>query len=121
MEQGHYKLLQDACPLEEMRQHHPEFTHSSYLRLRSLEEVMFISNYLENLPQQQARIEKLSISQKIHDVFHKKLNLDQQITAYDRSYGIQKIFDLHMKKDYKPETLFVAAGILDRYLYMIGA
>jgi hypothetical protein len=26
-----------------------------------------------------------------------------------------------MKKDYKPETLFIAAGILDRYLYMIGA
>ena len=26
-----------------------------------------------------------------------------------------------MKKDYKPETLFIAAGILDRYLYMVGA
>ena len=82
---------------------------------------MAICNYLENLPKQQARIEKLSMAEKFHDVFNKKLNLDQQITAYDRSYGIQKIFDLHMKKDYKPETLFIAAGILDRYLYMIGA
>jgi hypothetical protein len=71
-----------------MRQHHPEFSHSSYLRLRSLEEAMAISNYLENLPKQQARIEKMSLTQKFHDVFHKKLNLEQQITAYDRSYGI---------------------------------
>jgi hypothetical protein len=49
-DQGHYRLLEKACPLDEMRQHHPEFTHSSYLRLRSLEEAMAISNYLENLP-----------------------------------------------------------------------
>jgi hypothetical protein len=34
--------------------------------MRSLEEAMAISNYLENLPKQQARIEKLSLSQKIH-------------------------------------------------------
>jgi hypothetical protein len=59
-----------------MRQHQPEFTHPSYLRLRSLEDAMQISNYLENLPKQQERIEKLSISQKIHEVFHKKLNLE---------------------------------------------
>lgn len=45
---------------------------------------------------------------------------ESMISAYDRSYGIQKIFDLHIKKDYKPESLFVAAGILDRYIYMIG-
>jgi hypothetical protein len=38
------------------------------------------------------------------------------MTAHDRSYGIQKIFDLHMKKEYKPETLFVAASIFDRYV-----
>jgi hypothetical protein len=25
-----------------------------------------------------------------------------------------------MKKEYKPETLFIAAGILDRYIYMVG-
>ena len=46
--------------------------------------------------------------------------MDQVITNYDRSYGIQKIFDLHQKKEYKVETLFVAAGILDRYINMIG-
>lgn len=31
-------------------QHHPEFTQSSYLRLRSLEEAFLMTNYLENLP-----------------------------------------------------------------------
>jgi hypothetical protein len=66
MVQGHYKLLQKACPLEEMRQHHPEYTQSSYLRTRSLEEAMCISNYLENLPQQQARIDQLSVTQQIY-------------------------------------------------------
>jgi len=42
------------------------------------------------------------------------------ITEYDRSYGIQKIFELHEKKEYKPQTLFIAAGILDRYIISIG-
>jgi hypothetical protein len=74
-EQGHCKY-EKACPLDEMRQHHPEFTHSSYLRLRSQEDAIAICNYLENLPKQQARIEKLSMSQKLHEVFNKKLNLD---------------------------------------------
>ena len=71
------------------------------MRLRSLEDVFVMKNYLENLPASSAN--------------------NEIISAYDRSYGIQKIFDLHGKKDYKVETLFVAAGILDRYIYMIGA
>ena len=37
-----------------------------------------------------------------------------------RSYGIQKIFDLHCKKEYKEETLFIASGIFDRYINMVG-
>lgn len=65
--------------------------------------------------------EKKTLSQRIQSTFYKQQNIDQQITAYDRSYGIQKIFDLHQKKEYKPETLFIAAGILDRYIYMVGA
>lgn len=39
---------------------------------------------------------------------------------HDRSYGIQKIFELHFKKDYKIETLFIAAGIFDRFLAIHG-
>lgn len=42
------------------------------------------------------------------------------MTAHDRSYGIQKIFDLHMQKDYKFETLFKATGIFDRYIHAVG-
>jgi len=42
------------------------------------------------------------------------------IDANDRSYGIQKIFDLHQKKDYKPETLFIASGIFDRFIIQVG-
>ena len=38
------------------------------------------------------------------------------LTSQDRSYGIQKIYDFNMKKDYKLETLFIAAGIFDRYI-----
>ena len=46
--------------------------------------------------------------------------MNQLINAYDRSYGIQRIFALHAKKGYKHETLFVAANIMDRYIYMLG-
>jgi hypothetical protein len=42
------------------------------------------------------------------------------MTVHCRSYGIQKIFDLHMKKEYKEETLFIAAGIFDRFINMVG-
>ena len=42
------------------------------------------------------------------------------MTAHARSYGIQKIFDLHAKKDYKEESLFIACGIFDRYINIIG-
>jgi len=45
---------------------------------------------------------------------------DNQISNYDRYCGILKIFDLHEKKEYKPESLFIAVGIFDRYLKFIG-
>ena len=44
----------------------------------------------------------------------------QIMTDLDRSYGIQKIMDLHAKKDYRDETLFLAANILDKYMISIG-
>jgi hypothetical protein len=44
------------------------------------------------------------------------VDFNKLINSQDRSYGIQKIFDLHMRKDYKSETLFIAAGIFDRYI-----
>ena len=73
------------------------------MRLRSLEEAFLIKNYLEPSSQKGKNVSKENL-----------------MSAEDRSYGIQKIFDLHMKKEYKVETLFIAAGIFDRYIYMKG-
>ena len=50
----------------------------------------------------------------------KILSKSHQMSQLDRSYAIQKIFDLHQQKNYKIETLFVACSILDRYLFTIG-
>ena len=69
------------------------------------------SNYLEELNKQ---------SMMQNGVDGKKINWDRVISAHDRSYGIQKIFDLHQKKEYKPESLFVAAAIFDRYIDSVG-
>ena len=60
-----------TCP---QHQHHPEFTQSSYLRLRSLEEAFLMKNYFETPVK-----EKLSISQKISNQFHLNKKLDDKI------------------------------------------
>jgi hypothetical protein len=44
----------------------------------------------------------------------------RKISEEDRSYAIQKIFELHLKKGYRKETLFVACSIFDRYLIAVG-
>ena len=62
----------------------------------------------------------MSLGQKVAYQLEKKVSRASLITPYDRSYGIQKIFDLHKKKGYRHETLFVACSILDRYLWTIG-
>ena len=72
-----------------------------------------MSNYLEDLEQKPKN--------KLQKKVKYGVSPDELMTDYDRSYGIQKIFDLHQKKDYKVETLFVAAGIFDRYIYNVGA
>lgn len=38
----------------------------------------------------------------------------------DRSYGIQRIFYLAREKEYKNDTIFMAANIFDRYLMNVG-
>ena len=58
-----------------MNQHHPEFTQSSYNRLRSLEDAFKISNYLQNVPKKQST-SKQSITQKISSTFNKRQNQD---------------------------------------------
>lgn len=62
----------------------------------------------------------LSMTQKFSKEITSRISNDTLISQYDRSYAIQKIFDLHLKKRYRNETLFVACSILDRYLSVIG-
>lgn len=76
-----------------------------------------MNNYLD--PKFNA-LKHLSLSQKVSKGISSRVSNSSLISQYDRSYGIQKIFDLHMKKRYRNETLFVACSILDRYLSVIG-
>ena len=70
-----------------------------------------MKNYFKNQKKQ-------SLGQKIVSSLGKKS--ESGMTENLRSFGIQKIFDLHQKKDYKEETLFIAAGIFDRYINIVG-
>lgn len=106
-------LFNNGKKVSPEHQHHPEFTQSSYLRLRAMEEAFTQKNYFAA-----DKKAKVSIGQKIVNSLNKKM--ENGMTEHARSYGIQKIFDLHQKKDYKEETLFIAAGIFDRYINMIG-
>lgn len=42
------------------------------------------------------------------------------MTINERAYGMQILIDLHRKKEYKIETLFLAANIFDRYIHSLG-
>ena len=106
-----------------MHQHHAEFTQSSYLRLRSMEEVYKQSNYMQNAIRQKARViiqHKRGNSRVAMRSPSKKQNIEIQIPAFNRDFVIRKILDLHEKKGYKPETLFIATGIMDRYVQYTG-
>ena len=106
-----------AQPKSFRHQANPEYTQSSYLRMREMESAYKMTNYM-NLPEK-----PLSLTQRIQQSISfgsRIIPKEHRITDYDRSYGIQKIFDLHAKKEYKPESLFIAAGIFDRYLHMMG-
>lgn len=74
-----------------------------------MEEVFAISNYLDQKhnPKFQAYLTAngLASGEKFEE---------------GRTIGINKLLDLHLKKDYKLETLLVAQNIFDRYLNFIG-
>jgi hypothetical protein len=112
--------------LASRHQHHAEFTQTSYLRLRQQEEQYLMFNYLEPncSPGFQSYLDSLdqenvSFSQRLQNTLQRKKRL-HLISQFDRSYAVQKIFDLHVKKEYKIETLFIAVSIFDRYLAQIG-
>jgi hypothetical protein len=80
----HLDLNMNMCSTEQ-RQHSPELSQVCYLRIRSLEEAFPMHNYFNS----------------------KVVSADKSyITFKDRSFAIQKIFELHSIKKYKIETLF---------------
>lgn len=80
-----------------------------------MEEAFLMHNYFKGVQTQKKQVSKTSSSGSVG-----KTSSGGGMTEHLRSYGIQKIFDLHQKKDYKEETLFVAAGIFDRYINISG-
>lgn len=106
------------CPLitqieaneDEVCQHAPEFSQVSYLRLRSIEEVFSMRNYLD--PKRNPDFAG----------FLKNNRSARSVVAYNkgRAYGMDKILDLHARKGYRLESLFAAQNIFDRYLSMVG-
>lgn len=73
-------------------QHHPEYTQTSYLRLRSLEEAFSMRNYLGHPQTSTPEKEKLSLSRRVLN-FASRLHRKQQspacqISTFDRSYAI---------------------------------
>lgn len=80
-----------------------------------MEEAFLMHNYFKGV-QPRKQVAKTSSSGSVGS----KSSSGGGMTEHLRSYGIQKIFDLHQKKDYKEETLFIAAGIFDRYINICG-
>ncbi len=93
------------------RQQQPEYSQGMFLRTRSNAEAFASQNCLDSPGDSNADVESSRWSGDSKKRF---------ISEYDRSYAVQKIFDLHARKDYKVETLFTACSIMDRYLHKIG-
>lgn len=97
--------IRDECPLfnsgiksSPTRQAHPEFTQSSYNRIRFFEGKLTRIDYTEGDPKSKYGF----------------------MMAVDRTYGMQRIMYLHEQKGYKPEALFIAAMIFDQYIQSVG-
>lgn len=97
--------------VEHESQSFPEYSQQRYLRMRLAEESFALYNYLDP-----------ALNPKFDSFLKIKKNLDQSkiVKSIERSYGIQKLYDLHQKKKYRIETLFVAANVFDRYLALVG-
>lgn len=85
-----------------LHQPHPEYTQSSYWRIREFEAKFPKSDYTVN-----------ALKQSL-------LYGGTMMDPTDRLYAMQRICYLHEKKDYKPESLFVAASIFDFYVAAVG-
>ena len=79
------------------------------MRLRSIEEVFAITNYLDP-----------ACNPKFETYLKQSKQTNGPRFESGRIYGMRKLLDLHYKKGYRLETLFAAQNIFDRYLYRIG-
>ena len=80
-----HSLFNNNKQIENRHQHHPEFTQTSYLRLRSLEEAMNMNNYLD--PKYNP-LDHLTVTQKLSKQIKSTISTESQISQYDRSYAI---------------------------------
>ena len=107
-------------------QHSAEFTQPAYISQRKVEENLRIINYFDAAanPAYKAFLDELDAKwpeEKEAKRLHRKNKvLRRLLNTTDRGYIVQKIFDLHDKKQYCSETVFTAINILDRYLAQIG-
>lgn len=93
-------------------QANPEYSQTSYLRMRHQEESYQIFNYLDE-----------SFNMRLQNHLNRKSKADTNdnlMSKKDRQVCLRRLFMLHEKKKYKIETLFVAVNIFDRYLLMTG-
>lgn len=85
-----------------------------------MENAYRLSNYMQNIPKQQTgRViiqKRVAVRGGSVRSPSKKSNLQVPVQTFNREYVIKKIIDLHMKKEYKPESLFIAQGIMDRFV-----
>lgn len=112
--QNHNPHFNGGVNVSDINQHFPEYSQSSYLRMRSQEEAYALFNYLD--PQLNPRLQKFQADQSSGGLSASSTIFSKR----DRSYGIQRIFFLAREKDYKNDTIFMAANIFDRYLQHVG-
>lgn len=65
---------------------------------------------------QAAYLNTFAIQEVVGDYTNLKDGVFLQITAKQREGIVALISQLHKKKSYRPETLFIAVGLLDKYL-----
>lgn len=83
--------------------------------MRSQEEAFMIYNYLD--PELNPKLKEFAQGRRNDGKSSQSSNL---FSKRDRSYGIQRIFYLAREKEYKNDTIFMAANIFDRYLMHVG-
>lgn len=100
-------MVKESTKTCDLRQAEPEYSQTSYLRMRSTEEAYCIYNYFDP-----AKNKALKNVDKKRGFKHIQVN--------DRSFAMQLMLQLYKKRGYSHETLFTGAAVLDRYLALTG-